>query len=63
MKDYKYWVNGYNEVLGEFSIGFKENTDAFNYYCEELKKIKRDGGEIEFLAVDAISYFSNREEK
>lgn len=60
MRDYRYWVNGYNEVLGEFSIGFTENTDAFNRYCEELKKIKRDGGEIELLEISVFQSYNNR---
>lgn len=60
MKKYKYWVNGYNEVLGEFSVGFKDNADAFNYYCEHLKKIKEDGGEIEFLEIKEICSYEGR---
>ena len=63
MKDYKYWVNGYNEVLGEFSIGFKDDMDAFKRYSEEFKKIKKDGGEIELLEISALCSFNNREEK
>lgn len=61
MRDYKYWVNGYNEVLGEFSLGFKDNTDAFNYYCERLKEIERDNGEIELLEVEVLC--SHKEKK
>lgn len=59
MRDYKYWVNGYNEELGEFSVGFKDNTDAFNYYCERLREIERDGGEVEFLGVSTIQFYNN----
>lgn len=60
MKDFKYWVNGYNEELGEFSVGFKDNTDAFNYYCERLKEIKKDGGNIEFLEVVTIASYERK---
>lgn len=61
MRDYKYWVNGYNEVLGEFSVGFKDNTNAFNYYCERLREIERDNGEIELLEVEVLC--SHKEKK
>lgn len=54
MRNYKYWVNGYNEVLGEFSVGFKDNTDAFNYYYKRLREIERDNGEIELLEVEVL---------
>lgn len=60
MKEHKYWVNGYNEVLGGVSVGFKDNTDAFNYYCEELKKIRRDGGEIELLEISIFQSYNNK---
>lgn len=60
MRDYKYWVNGYNEALGEFSVGFKDNTDAFNYYCERLKEIERDNGEIELLEVEVLCSHKER---
>lgn len=61
MKYYKYWVNGYNEALGEFSVGFKDNTNAFNYYCERLREIERDNGEIELLEVEVLC--SHKEKK
>ena len=61
MRDYKYWVNGYNEVLGEFSVGFKDNTDAFNYYSERLKEIERDNGEIELLEVEVLCNHKEKE--
>lgn len=61
MSDFKYWVQGYNEALGEFSTGFKDITDAFNYYSERLKEVKRDGGHVEFIEISAVAFFSKGE--
>jgi hypothetical protein len=59
MKDYKYWVNGYDEVLGEFSIGFKDFDEAEFNYEDKLSRIKENGGNIELLDTSVISYFDN----
>lgn len=40
MKDYKYWVNGYDEVLGEFSIGFKDFGKAKVNYENTLQQTR-----------------------
>lgn len=59
MRDYKYWVNGYNEKLGEFSIGFTDNMKALYYYKKKMEEISQDGGEIEFLEVSVRQFYNN----
>lgn len=59
MRDYKYWVNGYNEELGEFSVGFKNVTTALAFYKKKMEEISQDGGEVEFLKVSTIQFYNN----
>lgn len=62
MSNHKYWVQGYNKVLGEFSVGFDDNTDAFNHYSEELRKIKKYGGHVEFIQISPVAFYINEGE-
>lgn len=59
MRDYKYWVNGYNEELGEFSLGFNDITKALYYYKKKMEEINKDGGEIELLEVSVRQFYNN----
>ena len=60
MKEFKYWINAYSEVDGEYSNGFKNATEAFIEYDEQLEKIKKDGGNIEFLEVVTIASYERK---
>lgn len=59
MRDYKYWVNGYNEGLGEFSVGFKNSREALTFYKKKAEEISQDGGEVKFLKVSTIQFYNN----
>lgn len=62
MKDFKFWVQGYNETLGEFSVGFQNATTALTFYKKKMEEINQDGGEVEFLKVSTIQFYNNRGE-
>ena len=62
MRDYKYWVNGYSEALGEFTFLSQNVNTALTFYEKKMKEISKDGGEVEFLKVSTIQFYNNRGE-
>lgn len=55
MKDYKFWVNAYSEESGEYSNGWTDYEKAYEDYCNQLLKMKKENGYVEFLEVKVLS--------
>lgn len=54
MKDYKFWVNAYSKISGEYSNGWNDLDMAWADYFKQLEKVKKKGGEVEFLEIEVV---------
>lgn len=63
MKYYKFWINAYSEVDGEYSKGWNDLDSAWNDYNKQMNKVTEDGGEVEFIQIEYVTGFDNRELK
>ena len=61
MKGWKFWVQGYDEELGKFSIGYNDLNNAWSDYHDKTNKIREHGGHIEFIAVTQIAFMEFKE--
>lgn len=60
MRNYKFWINAYSEVDGEYSKGWNDLNSAWNDYHKQVWKVVEDGGEVEFIQIEPIAEFENR---
>lgn len=61
MKDWKFWVQGYDGELGEFSTGYNDLNDAWADYHDKLNKASEHGGHVEFIEVSQIAFIEYKE--
>lgn len=61
MSDFRFWVQGYDEVLGEFSVGFNDLMSARAVFHSKKNGVTEHGGHIEFIEISTISHFSKGE--
>lgn len=54
MRDFKFWINAYSEVSGEYSNGWNDLDSAWADYRKQLEKVEKDGGEVEFLEIQVV---------
>lgn len=57
MSDFKFWVQGYDEELGEFSTGFNDLTSARAEFHSKKNGVNEHGGQVEFIEILFISSF------
>ena len=61
MSDFKFWVQGYDEELGEFSIGYNDLSMAWSEYDYKMNKVNEHGGRVEFIEVSQVAFYKKGE--
>lgn len=61
MKDWKFWVQGYDKELGEFSTGWNDLMSAWADYHDKTNKVNEHGGHVEFIEVSQVSFLEVKE--
>lgn len=61
MKDWKFWVQGYDGELGEFSTGYNNEMTAWADYHEKKNGVSQHGGYVEFIEVSQIAFIEFKE--
>lgn len=59
MSDFKFWIQGYDEELGEFSIGYNDLDMAWSDYRSKMDGIKEHGGNVEFIEILLVAFLNN----
>lgn len=59
MSDFNFWVQGYDEELGEFSTGFNDLMSAWAEFHSKKNGVTEHGGQVEFIEVSHVASFNN----